>query len=58
MQIPAGKIYGLLLGMALRAHKGVEHGGTRLVAGGGEWAFSARLESRVAVNFRHRVFHH
>jgi hypothetical protein len=32
MQIPAGKIYGLRLGMALRVRKGVEYGVMRVVA--------------------------
>jgi hypothetical protein len=46
MQIPAGKIYGLLLGTALRMRKGVEHAVTRVAPGVVECAFSARSSGR------------
>jgi hypothetical protein len=50
MQIPAGKIYGLLLGMALRMRKGVEHVATTQVPGRGECAFSASGGKRVRMH--------
>jgi hypothetical protein len=51
MQIPAGKIYDLLLGIALRMRKGAEHAGTGVVHEGGECAFSVKALGVVRMNF-------
>jgi hypothetical protein len=55
MQIPSGKIYGLLLGMALRMRKGAEHAVTPVVASAGECAFSANGWAKVRLNFGRRI---
>jgi hypothetical protein len=51
MQIPAGKIYDLLLGIALRMRKGAEHAMTGAAPDVVECAFSASGGEVVQMNF-------